>query len=76
MIAMALACEPALPIADEPTTGLDVTTQAVIMDLINENLGRYTNFVNPLDLAALAVPQRVSTKWAAGGRDPRGAGIS
>jgi peptide/nickel transport system ATP-binding protein len=36
MIAMALACEPALLIADEPTTGLDITTQAVIMDLIAE----------------------------------------
>ena len=36
MIAMALACEPALLIADEPTTGLDVTTQAVVMDLIRE----------------------------------------
>ena len=34
MIAMALACDPALLIADEPTTGLDVTTQAAIMDLI------------------------------------------
>ena len=34
MIALALACEPALLIADEPTTGLDITTQAVIMDLI------------------------------------------
>jgi len=33
-IAMALACSPKLLIADEPTTGLDVTTQAVIMDLI------------------------------------------
>ncbi|WP_173934771.1 ABC transporter ATP-binding protein [Chelativorans sp. Marseille-P2723] len=33
-IAMALACKPKLLIADEPTTGLDVTTQAVIMDLI------------------------------------------
>lgn len=33
-IAMALACEPALLIADEPTTGLDVTTQAAVMDLI------------------------------------------
>ena len=36
MIAIALACQPALLIADEPTTGLDVTTQAVIMDLIGE----------------------------------------
>jgi peptide/nickel transport system ATP-binding protein len=36
MIAMALACSPSMLIADEPTTGLDVTTQAVIMDLIRE----------------------------------------
>jgi peptide/nickel transport system ATP-binding protein len=36
MIAMALACSPSMLIADEPTTGLDVTTQAVIMDLIVE----------------------------------------
>jgi len=36
MIAMALACNPALLIADEPTTGLDVTTQAVVMDLIRD----------------------------------------
>jgi len=34
MIAMAIACEPALLIADEPTTGLDVTTQKVVMDLL------------------------------------------
>ncbi|MFH0822991.1 MAG: ABC transporter ATP-binding protein, partial [Pseudomonadota bacterium] len=36
MIAMALACRPALMIADEPTTGLDVTTQAAVMSLIRE----------------------------------------
>ena len=36
MIAMALASKPKLLIADEPTTGLDVTTQAAIMDLIAE----------------------------------------
>jgi peptide/nickel transport system ATP-binding protein len=35
-IALALACSPALLIADEPTTGLDVTTQAVVMDLLAE----------------------------------------
>jgi peptide/nickel transport system ATP-binding protein len=34
LIAMALACEPRLLLADEPTTGLDVTTQKTVMDLI------------------------------------------
>lgn len=34
MIAAAIACEPALLIADEPTTGLDVTTQKTVMDLL------------------------------------------
>ncbi len=48
MIAIALAAKPSLLIADEPTTGLDVTTQAVIMDLVNElakDLGMATIFI-------------------------------
>ena len=36
MIAIALACDPELLIADEPTTSLDVTTQAQIIELVRE----------------------------------------
>ncbi len=48
MIAMALACEPKLLIADEPTTALDVTIQAQILDLIveiNERMGMAVLFI-------------------------------
>jgi peptide/nickel transport system ATP-binding protein len=41
MIAMALSCNPALLIADEPTTALDVTTQAQILDLMKELQAEY-----------------------------------
>jgi oligopeptide transport system ATP-binding protein len=40
MIAMALACNPNLLIADEPTTALDVTIQAQIIDLVKELRGK------------------------------------
>lgn len=36
VIAIALACKPQLLIADEPTTGLDITTQKAVMDLVGE----------------------------------------
>ena len=48
MIAMALACQPQILIADEPTTALDVTIQAQILDLIremNEELGTSVLFI-------------------------------
>lgn len=56
MIALALACAPKLLIADEPTTGLDVTTQSVIMDLLRalaRERGMATVFItHDLGLAA------------------------
>jgi peptide/nickel transport system ATP-binding protein len=48
MIAMALSCQPKLLIADEPTTALDVTIQAQILDLIDELRQR-------LDMAVLLI---------------------
>lgn len=56
MIAMALACEPKLLIADEPTTALDVTIQEQILNLIaelNEQLGMSVLFITH-DLGAVA----------------------
>ncbi len=47
-IAMALTCEPSLLIADEPTTALDVTTQAVILDLL-------ADLSDTLDMALLFI---------------------
>jgi peptide/nickel transport system ATP-binding protein len=41
MIAMALSCNPKLLIADEPTTALDVTIQAQILDLLTEMKSRF-----------------------------------
>ncbi len=56
MIAMALSCDPTLLIADEPTTALDVTTQATIIDLImdlQEQMGLSVVFITH-DLGVVA----------------------
>jgi peptide/nickel transport system ATP-binding protein len=46
LIAMALACEPSLIIADEPTTALDVTVEGQILDLVDDLQEKYdTSFV-------------------------------
>ena len=56
MIAMALACEPELLIADEPTTALDVTVQAQILDLLRElrRAGRVAVILITHDLGIVA----------------------
>ena len=56
MIAMALACQPKLLIADEPTTALDVTIQAQILDLMNDLKKRVNTAIMLIthDLAVVA----------------------
>ena len=67
MIAAALACQPALLIADEPTTALDVTIQAEILDLIAElqsRLGTAVMFISH-DLGVVSsVADRVLVLYA------------
>lgn len=63
MIAMAIACKPALLIADEPTTALDVTIQAQILDLLQE-LQRETGMAIILITHDLGVVARMADEVA------------
>ncbi len=66
MIAMALTCDPAILIADEPTTALDVTIQAQIIDLVNrlqDKLGMAIIWITH-DLGVVAgLAQRVNVMY-------------
>ena len=68
MIAMALSCNPKLLIADEPTTALDVTIQAQILELLNElkaKLGMAVMLITH-DMGVIAeTAQRVDVMYAA-----------
>ncbi len=67
MIAMAMACNPRLMIADEPTTALDVTIQAQILDLMNKlksEIGASILFITH-DLGVIAeMAQNVAVMYA------------
>lgn len=67
MIAMALSCDPTVLIADEPTTALDVTVQAEILELVSdlqENLGMAVLFISH-DLSVIrGLADRVAIMYA------------
>lgn len=67
MIAMALSCNPSLLIADEPTTALDVTIQAQVLDLMRKLLKEYNSSLIMIthDLGVIAeMAQRVAVMYA------------
>jgi len=67
VIAMAIACEPELLILDEPTTGLDVTTEVVILELIRElrrSMGAAVLFISHNIAVVANICDRVGVLYA------------
>ncbi|MFO7890613.1 MAG: ABC transporter ATP-binding protein [bacterium] len=67
MIAMALACDPSLLIADEPTTSLDVTIQAQILELMKSLLKQFNSSLIMIthDLGVIAeIADRIAVMYA------------
>src|SRR4029079_6126391 len=67
MIAMALACDPVLLIADEPTTALDVTIQAQILALLNKlrrEIGMAVLFVTHILPVVAEIADRVVVMYS------------
>ena len=63
MIAMALACNPKLLIADEPTTALDVTIQAQILDLMRDLKDRLGSAIMLITHDLGVVAEMASAWW-------------
>ena len=69
MIAMAISCEPSLLLADEPTTALDVTTEAQILDLIKslqQSMGMAVIFITHNFGVVAEIADRVAVMYLGG----------
>ena len=75
VIAIALSCKPPIIIADEPTTALDVTIQAQILDLLNDiqketGIRYHLNHSRPWVVAETADRVAVDVRWTICGNRP------